>query len=536
MNKTQEKFNKKEEKSTFRRILPQIFASTAMNFLFVGFGMGVAIPTIVIPALTGLKNRDENEFLRFTDVQASWFASVSYISQPFGSLLSAVILEYLGHRKSMILVDILHIIGWLMLYFASSVVELFIAVVILGIGVGFIEAPILTYVGEITEPSIRGVMTSAALFSAGSGFTFLLFLGTQTTWRTASLICCSVPIVTAISCLFIPDSPYWLLSKNREKDAFKSLQWLRGAANEEIVIQEFSEMKFYNENANKCIPCQKKRVTICSHTESFREKAKEMLRKRTLKPFLLVLSFFTFYQLSGMHAMRSYLVQLFETFDSPIDSNWASVIFGIMATSANIVCTISVKFIGKRRLSLISMAFASLSCFALALYAFMVIPHEWSSFDKHMKGPSEQLEDGLTYIPFVLFLILSFATNVGIVPIPWMLISEVFPIKTRGLAGGLIVAFYTFISCITTKTYLDLERALAVWGTILFYGVIGAIGFVFIFLFIPETEKCTLEDIERHFSDNKRKLTDIKIQKNIKVDTNQNAMSEVHDNKAFEKN
>lgn len=63
----------KKDVSTFRRILPQVLASSAKNFLLLDLGMSIAFPTIVIPALRGLKNRDENEFLWLSDVQASWF-------------------------------------------------------------------------------------------------------------------------------------------------------------------------------------------------------------------------------------------------------------------------------------------------------------------------------------------------------------------------------------------------------------------------------------------------------------------------------
>ena len=63
----------KPEASTFRTILPQILASTAKNFLLLDLGMAVAFPTIVIPALRGLKNVDMNETLSFSNTQASWF-------------------------------------------------------------------------------------------------------------------------------------------------------------------------------------------------------------------------------------------------------------------------------------------------------------------------------------------------------------------------------------------------------------------------------------------------------------------------------
>lgn len=65
--------DQKPEAGKFRTVLPQILASTAKNFLLLDLGMAVAFPTIVIPALRGLKNRANDEFLNFTPVQASWF-------------------------------------------------------------------------------------------------------------------------------------------------------------------------------------------------------------------------------------------------------------------------------------------------------------------------------------------------------------------------------------------------------------------------------------------------------------------------------
>lgn len=62
--------------STFRKILPQILASTAKNLLLLDLGMAVSFPTIVIPALKGLKAHDNQDFLSFTDSQASWFGEI----------------------------------------------------------------------------------------------------------------------------------------------------------------------------------------------------------------------------------------------------------------------------------------------------------------------------------------------------------------------------------------------------------------------------------------------------------------------------
>lgn len=136
--------------SQFRTILPQILASTAKNLLLIDIGLAIAFPTIVIPVLRGLQSdRNPGETLHFTAEQASWYGSLGFIGQPIGSALSGWVTEPLGRKRAMILVNIPHIIAWTMLYMAQSHEEIYVAVVLIGLGVGLMEAPILTYVGEI---------------------------------------------------------------------------------------------------------------------------------------------------------------------------------------------------------------------------------------------------------------------------------------------------------------------------------------------------------------------------------------------------
>jgi len=76
--------------------------------------------------------------------------------------VSGLLFEPLGRKRGMLLVNFPHLLSWFLLFFATSLVEIFVAGVIMGLGVGFMEAPILTYVGEISQPKWRGVLTSYA--------------------------------------------------------------------------------------------------------------------------------------------------------------------------------------------------------------------------------------------------------------------------------------------------------------------------------------------------------------------------------------
>lgn len=80
--------------------------------------------------------------------------------------------------------------------------------------------------------------------------------------------------------------------------------------------------------------------------------------------------------------------------------------------------------------------------------------------------------------------------------------------RTRGLASGIAAAINYTLGFITTKTYYNLETALSMPGIAMFYCAIATLGLVLMFNIMPETENRSLEDIELHFSDNNKKITD----------------------------
>lgn len=289
------------------------------------------------------------------------------------------------------------------------------------------EAPIVTYVGEICQPSIRGVLTSCAGVAVMLGFSTVYFLGSITTWRVTALICCCIPLTTAIAICFVPETPFWLMAKGRKDDALKSLMWLRGwVSDPKHVETEFKEIQRYSEDSNRCTLCQKTNVKCTHKSASSIELFKELFRKRTMKPFTLVITMFLFCQFSGLTAMRPYLVQIFQTFAVPIDASWATVVIGILGFAANIACTCLIKPLGKRKIALLSMLGTCVSIVSLAIYAYKVLPPGVTSFDKH---ELVQKDNSLGYLPLVLIYCLAFFTSFGLMPVPWMLLSEVFPFK-----------------------------------------------------------------------------------------------------------
>lgn len=74
------------------------------------------------------------------------------------------------------------------------------------LGVGFMEAPIITYVGEISEPRLRGILTSYAGLFVSLGLIVMYTLGSLAHWQQAALFSCFVPIVTVIAISQVSDT------------------------------------------------------------------------------------------------------------------------------------------------------------------------------------------------------------------------------------------------------------------------------------------------------------------------------------------
>lgn len=89
--------------------------------------------------------------------------------------------------------------------------------------------------------------------------------------------------------------------------------------------------------------------------------------------------------------------------------------------------------------------------------------------------------------------------------------------RTRGLAAGISAAINYTLGFATTKTYYNLETFLSMPGISMFYCIVATLGLILMVNIMPETENRSLEDIELHFSDNRKKITDWYIPRSDKM-------------------
>ncbi|KAM3956448.1 facilitated trehalose transporter Tret1 [Aphomia sociella] len=489
--------------SRSRVVTSQVLACLALDFLLVGLGMSISFVTMVLPEVL-----DAKEGLSITKKQASWFGSMAFLCQPFGSLFSGPLLDHFGRKRALFLVNIPHVMAWLLMHYAWNVPSLFIANALLGIGTGIMEAPSITYVGEISDPSLRGLLTTLTTGFTSSGIFIAYLLGTVLPWRQAALVALTIPLLTMVLVLLVPETPVWLLSKGRKKEALKSLCRLRGWVQPEDVKEEFDKLIEYGNQFQQCVVCikeGKEDVLRCEHSRAniFRKiiyKLKYIFFvKETTRPLLLVMSYFLFHSMSGFIPIRPNMVNLCKALGMKYESKAIVVFVGAILIPINILSAIIIKAVGKRKLILGALLGNAFCCIAISIYAATSLSPDVFSYE------IDTFPEKKDMLPVVLFMLLVGFNNLGI---PWVLLSEVFSFRSRGIASSFAAAYSYIIFFLATKTNYNMESLFHISGTFAIYASFGIVGTVFLYFFLPETEGKSLAEIEAFFKGDKRICAD----------------------------
>lgn len=468
--------------------------------------MTLGFPTIVIPTLQG---GQEGELV-LTPEQISWISSINLICVPLGCLLSGAVTQPLGRKKSMQLVNLPFVAAWLLFHAASSAGQLYAALALTGLGGGLMEAPVITYVAEITQPKLRGMLAATSSMTIIFGVFVQFLLGTFLYWRTIALLNVCVPIL-AIGLLFIvPESPHWLVINGRTEEAKKSLAWLRGWTTPEAVSVEHREL---------CLSLGKDPDGNASNANSKTtgtDKSKLLNRfgsRSFVLPYMLVAMAFFLGHFSGMTTLQTFAVQIFERLRAPIDRYYATLLLGIVELFGSLLCVILVHRTGRRPLTFLSTIGCGICFITVATYAYLIdvdgLQMEKSlsllnSTDLHHNQtvitdvPLDT--ESLRWLPTTLLIGSAFLSHAGIRLLPWVLIGEVYPTDIRGIASGLSGGLGYIFGFAANKSFFATINTLTLPGTFWLYGAVSLIGTVILYFTLPETEGRTLLEIEHHFS------------------------------------
>lgn len=305
-------------------------------------------------------------------------------------------------------------------------------------------------------------------------------LGTFLHWRVICVVAGALPILIFLILSILPESPSWLLTQHRLKEAEEAFFWLRGRSQDASLEFESLIRKYET---------QEKEDASNIKSGSFTKLKANIQKPEFLKPLAIILFFFFIMQFSGVNSVAFYTVSLMESVMGPGYEYLSMILIDIVRVFVSFVACILLKFCYRRTLMLVSgigTSICMISCSMLMYYDRMNPTNaNYSMFSMACL---------LGYICFI---------GIGVFPLPWVLQGEMLQHFTRGFSSGLASSFNFICFFIVVKTFVELSEALEIFGVFMCYGLISLIGTVVLFFILPETRNKTLQQIEESFSKSK---------------------------------
>ncbi|PIA44701.1 hypothetical protein AQUCO_01700358v1 [Aquilegia coerulea] len=326
---------------------------------------------------------------------------------------------------------------------------------------GLVSYVVPVFISEIAPKNLRGGLATLNQLMIVCGVSITLIIGTFISWRALTLIGIVPCFFLFFGLFLIPESPRWLAKVGRWKDFEVALRKLRGK--DADISAEAEEIQDYIETLRH-LP---------------KAKMLDLFQRRYLLSLIIGLGLMLIQQFGGINGICFYVSHVFESAGVP--PNVGTIIYACLQVPITGLGAFLMDRAGRRLLLFVSSSGLVIGCLLVGT-SFFLKAHEMS-LDW---VPALALIGILTYIG-------SFSIGMGAVP--WVIMSEIFPINIKGTAGSLITLVNWFASWVVSLSF-NFLMSWSSYGTFFLFGGVNAVGILFIAKLVPETKGRTLEEIQ----------------------------------------
>lgn len=428
----------------------------------VGANQGWSSP--VIPKLSGT---DQNPLPSpITEDEESWIGSLLSLGAAFGCFPYAFISNTLGRKASLIAIGVPFVAAFFMMAFAENVAVFYVARILSGLSLGGTFAIVPTYVAEISETSIRGMLSSIMNNLISTGMMVSYCLGPYVSVQVFTLVLTSAPIVFLVTSLFIPESPYYLIGKKRRESAENSL----------MVLRKTDVYKVQEELEEIQRGVEKDRESSGTFVDIFRTKAS---RKALLISIVLVL----FQQMSGINVLQFYAQTIFETASDTVPDEVYPMIIGAVQLAACFIAPLAVERLGRKKLFLVSAVGMMVSEVPMGLYFYL-------------QDEGNDVKS-LVWLPIVALVVYVISFHSGFGPLPWTVMAEIFPENIKAAASSATVFSCYVISFLITRFFKSVSAHVGLGGAFWIFSGFNFAAIFFTHFVVPETKGRTFQEIQK---------------------------------------
>ena len=414
---------------------------------------------------------------------AGWAMSSALAGCLGGASLSGVITDRLGRKKVLIIAAIMFTASAVWTALSHDFNSFIVARIIGGIGIGLASNVSPMYIAEVSPSEMRGKFVSINQLTIVIGIVaaqlinFLIYscapVGEDATtemimkswngqvgWRLMFAAETVPAMLFFVLALFIPESPRWLLKRQRTEEARKVLARIGGDEYADLEVRDIE-------------------ATVDGEYQSVG--IGEYFKPRVMKIIALGAFLAVFQQWCGINVIFNYAEEIFKAAGYSVSGMMFNIVItGVVCLVFTFVAIKTVDKLGRRPLMLFGAGGL------MVIYAAMGTVYYFKI-------------NGIAVLLLVLAAIACYAMTLA--PITWVLLSELFPNRIRGGAMSFCVSALWIACFLLTVTFKSINASLGAAGTFWLYGAICLVGFVVILRKLPETKGKSLEDIERELVD-----------------------------------
>jgi len=414
-----------------------------------------------------------------------WYVGCALIGSILGVSCAGLLSDNFGRKKTLFVAATLFIISAIGCAFSSSFNTLVCARMIGGMGIGVVSVVSPLYISEISAARYRGRLVSLYQLAVTIGFLgayivnyFLYSYSTGASvsltnptlsllfhdevWRSMLGMALIPAFVFLVTIIFIPESPRWLILKNKQEKSLSTLEHIYRTR--EAAIKEMN-------------------ITQAAIGDKNNANWRGLFKPGIMKAVLIGAAIAILGQFMGVNAVLYYGPSIFESSGlSGEDSLFYQLIVGLVNVLTTILAVFIIDKIGRKKL--VYYGVSGMIVFLLLISFYF------------MKGEEFGLSSTLLLIFFLVYI---FSCAISICAVIFVLLSEMFPIKVRGLAmsvAGLSLWIGTYLIGQLTPWLLE---NLTPAGTFIFFAVMCLPYILIVWKLIPETTGKTLEEIEKYW-------------------------------------
>ena len=408
-----------------------------------------------------------NETWVLPDTLQGFLVSSVLIGAVIGAATNGVLADMFGRKKIIMATAVIFIIGSIMCAFAPNVYVLIISRIFVGFAVGILNFVVPLYLSEISPKNLRGTLVSLYQWAITSGILFSYFINAAFAqavynWRWMLFAGVLPGLILFVGMCLMSDTPRWLVSKNRDDEAKAVFKKIEPDVDSDKEIQDI-------------------KTTLNSEDQDKKFKFKKWM----IMPFVVGVGIMFAQICTGINTIIYYAPTIFKTagFDSNLTAIYATTGIGVVNFIMTIVAVFFTDRLGRKPLLYFGLIGVMLSLFALGTsFAFAGV-----------------LGSSLKWVAVgsLVTYIICFAMSLG--PIGWILVSEVFPLKIRGVAMSICtVSNFAFNFFVVGSFPIMLHRIGGAW-TFWMFGFVSLLCIIFVYFFVPETKGISLEQIESNW-------------------------------------